>query len=139
MPDTAAAVTGPAPNPPRPDDRRAVGAYGEQLAAQHLLADGLTLLARNWRCRHGELDLVGHDPASGPGTLVFCEVKTRRSGRYGPPAQAVVGPKAARIRRLAAQWMADTGTHLADVRFDVISVLVGAGTVVELEHLRGAF
>ncbi len=121
-------------------DRVTLGAYGERLAAAHLIADGMVLLDHNWRCRHGELDLIARDPLPRPGTLVFCEVKTRRSARFGPPAQAVVGVKAARIRRLAVQWMNDTGIHLAQIRFDVITVMSrGADIEDELEHLRGAF
>ncbi len=121
-------------------DRVTLGAYGERLAAAHLIADGMVLLDRNWRCRYGELDLIARDPLPRPGALVFCEVKTRRSTRFGPPAQAVVGVKAARIRRLAAQWMNDTGIHMTQIRFDVITVMSrGADAEDELDHLRGAF
>ena len=114
-----------------------LGGYGERVAAAHLAADGLILLARNWRCRYGELDLVASQPQ--PDVLVFCEVKTRRSTRYGPPAAAVSGAKTRRIRRLAVAWMAETGTGGAEVRFDVVSVAVAPGGVVLLEHLRAAF
>lgn len=118
-------------------DRGGLGAFGERIAAAHLAADGMVLLARNWRCRYGELDLVAS--LVPPDALVFCEVKTRRTGRYGPPAGAVVPAKAARIRRLAARWMTETGTHGAEVRFDIVSVLVSPTDVVDLEHLHGVF
>jgi putative endonuclease len=112
-----------------------VGRYGERLAGRHLLARGLVLLDRNWRCPSGELDIVARD---GP-VLVFVEVKTRRSGRFGVPAEAVGADKARRLRRLAARWLA---AHAAgdrrEIRFDVVSVLLGSDTV-GVEHLRGVF
>src|SRR4051812_43106380 len=80
----------------------ALGAYGEQVAARHLEEAGCVLLDRNWRCSEGEIDLVASDGA----VLVICEVKTRSSLAYGDPAEAVVGAKAARLRRLAVRWMA---------------------------------
>jgi putative endonuclease len=110
-----------------------VGRYGERLAARHLLARGLVLLDRNWRCPSGELDLVARD---GP-VLVFVEVKTRRGGRFGTPAEAVSAEKTRRLRRLAARWLAVRGVgDRREIRFDVVSVLLG-GDTVGVEHLRG--
>ncbi|GAA3187182.1 YraN family protein [Dactylosporangium siamense] len=110
-----------------------VGRYGERLAGRHLLARGLVLLDRNWRCQSGELDIVARD---GP-VLVFVEVKTRRSGRFGVPAEAVGVDKARRLRRLAAQWLAaHAAGNRQEIRFDVVSVLLG-GATVSVEHLRG--
>jgi putative endonuclease len=116
--------------------RRAVGAYGERVAVAHLRAAGLVLLDRNWRCADGELDIVARD---GEDTLVICEVKTRRSGAYGPPAAAVDRAKARRLRRLAAAWLAASGLHPREVRFDVVSVLPQRRGPARVEHLRGAF
>jgi putative endonuclease len=113
-----------------------VGGYGERLAGRHLLAQGMVLLERNWRVPAGEVDLIARDGTD----LVFVEVKTRRSTRFGQPVEAVVPSKARRLRRLAAQWLATPGTGGAGyqrVRFDVVSVLLGPSTTVE--HLRGAF
>jgi Uncharacterised protein family UPF0102 len=78
---------GPAMAATRPstDERLELGRLGEALAASLLEAAGLRVVARNWRCREGEIDLV----AAGPGLLVFCEVKTRRGSGYGSPAAAV--------------------------------------------------
>ena len=79
---------------------------------------GYAVLARNWRVRDGELDLVArHGP-----TIVFCEVKTRRSDAYGLPAEAVTPVKQARIRRLAVQWLGANGERAAELRFDVAAV-----------------
>ncbi|WP_213454554.1 YraN family protein [Rhizomonospora bruguierae] len=116
--------------------RRAVGAYGERVAAEHLRAAGLVVLDRNWRCPEGELDIVARD---GAGTLVICEVKTRRTGAFGPPILAVHPAKARRLRRLAAAWLAATGVQPREVRFDVVSVLPQRQGPARVEHVRGAF
>ncbi len=91
-------------------------------------ARGYEVLARNWRCRDGELDLV----VSAGAQLVFCEVKTRTTGAFGTPVEAVTPAKCARVRRLAARWMQDHGPAPGrQVRFDVASVLGGTVEVVE--------
>jgi putative endonuclease len=110
-----------------------VGGYGERLACRYLVSQGLELLDRNWRSRAGELDVVARDGDD----LVFVEVKTRRSTRYGHPAEAVVPAKARRLRRLAGLWLAANGMRGERIRFDVISVLLGRSVAVQ--HLRGAF
>jgi putative endonuclease len=123
--------------------RGALGRYGEDVAARHLIEVGLTLLARNWRCREGELDIV----ACEGDVLVVCEVKTRRGVGFGTPLDAVTPAKAARIRRLAAHWLAEQRADVdraaavgyAQVRFDVVSVLRPANGPAIVEHLRGAF
>jgi putative endonuclease len=115
--------------------RQAVGAYGERIAEQHLTAQGLVVIARNWRCPDGEIDLILRDGDD----VVFCEVKTRRGTAYGTPAEAVVGAKARRLRRLAARWLADTRVHPREVRFDVVAVLPQPRGAARVDHLRGAF
>ncbi|ASR56652.1 YraN family protein [Cellulomonas sp. PSBB021] len=111
----------------------AVGRYGEDVAAAHVEASGWRVLDRNWRCRYGELDLVGMDGDE----LVVVEVKTRRSTAYGTPAEAVTWRKLARIRRLAAQWLAEHDLRVASVRVDVIAVLLPRAGAAQVEHLRG--
>ena len=115
--------------------RQAVGAYGERIAEQHLTAQGLVVIARNWRCAEGEIDLILRDGDD----VVFCEVKTRRGTLYGTPAEAVVGTKARRLRRLAARWLADTRVRPREVRFDVVAVQPQPRGAARVEHLRGAF
>ena len=120
----------------RAASRTALGRYGEDLAVQHLQAAGLEVLARNWRCRAGELDVVARDGA----TLVFVEVKTRSGTGFGEPAEAVGPVKARRIRRLACSWLMEhrpSGGH--ELRFDVISVVRRPGCQPVVHHLRGAF
>ena len=116
----------------------AIGRYGEQLAAHHLRRTGLTLLARNWRCREGEVDIVARDGD----VLVFCEVKTRSSTAFGWPAEAVGSAKAARLWRLAACYLVEQrpmrrGGFWPDVWFDVVSVVQRRRGVAQVEHLRG--
>src|SRR2546423_5390193 len=106
--------------------RRELGAGGEEAVATWYREQGYEIVARNWRCRDGELDVVAR---RGP-VLVFCEVKTRSSTAFGAPVEAVTAVKQRRLRRLAAQWMAEHG-GARDVRFDVASVLAGAIEVVE--------
>ena len=113
--------------------RSALGAYGETLAARHLVDAGMVLLDRNWRCELGELDLVLRDGR----VLVVCEVKTRSSTAFGPPLEAVTEVKAARLRRLAARWLADHTVRPAEVRIDLVGVLVPRSGPTELDHVRG--
>jgi putative endonuclease len=113
--------------------RQAVGAYGEAYAARHLVAGGMVLLDRNWRCDAGEIDLVLRDGD----VLVFCEVKTRTSTLYGNPLEAVTDQKAARLRRLAARWLSAHRVHPREVRIDLVGVLVPRQGAPSLEHLRG--
>lgn len=113
----------------------ALGEYGERAAARHLEAAGLRVLDRNWRCELGEIDLVLLEGS----TLVVCEVKTRSSEAYGSPHEAVTELKAARLRRLAARWIEQSGVRPRDVRFDLVAVLRPRRGLTSVEHVRGAF
>ena len=115
--------------------RRAVGAYGERLAERYLQAQGLVVIARNWRCREGEVDLILRDGDA----VVFCEVKTRRSTTFGTPAEAIVWRKVQRLRGLAARWLAETREHPREVRFDVVEVMPQPRGASRIEHTRAAF
>ena len=117
-----------------PLTRNELGALGEQLAVEHLRALGLRILARNWRCRYGELDVIAAD---GDRTVVFIEVKTRSGDGFGGIAEAVTRAKVRRIRRLAGIWLAGQDTGWAQVRIDVIGVRIGRRRVPELTYLRG--
>ena len=100
------------------------GRWAEDLVARWYERQGYQVLDRNWRCTAGELDLVlGRDDE-----LVFCEVKARRTAAYGLPVEAVDPRKLARLRRLAAAWLAvarlrDDSVGWRDVRIDVACVL----------------
>lgn len=115
--------------------RAQLGAWGEQLAVDHLRSVGLAVLGRNWRCRYGELDLIACDNTSR--TVIFVEVKTRSGDGYGGWAEAVTAIKVRRLRRLAGLWLAGQDERWAAIRIDVIGVRVGRRPVPELTHLQG--
>ena len=117
--------------------RITVGRLGEQLAAEHFERLGWVIVARNFRTRHGELDLV----ASVGDTLVFAEVKTCRAG-FGDPWMNLHEIKQAKVRRMASVWLSTVRDRprFAAIRFDAIGVLVDdADRLVRLDHLEGAF
>lgn len=113
--------------------RRALGTYGETLAARYLSEAGMTVLDRNWRCDLGELDLVLRDT----GALVVCEVKTRTSDAFGHPLEAVTTVKLARLRRLAALWLAQAAWAPHGVRIDLVGVRLDRSGDQRIEHVRG--
>jgi putative endonuclease len=112
-----------------------VGKYGERVALRHLEDAGFEILARNWRCPDGEIDIVALDRE----VLVICEVKTRSGLGYGLPAEAITRKKADRLRRLARRWLQEHPAGGADVRFDVVSVVCARRGAAVVEHLRAAF
>lgn len=103
------------------DTRPAFGRTGEDLAARTYETEGYRVLARNYRCQTGEIDLI----AERGKTLVICEVKTRRTDFFGDPAEAVTPVKQARLRRLAAAWLGDNPAPGRTLRFDVVSIVMG--------------
>lgn len=107
--------------------RRALGAAGEQAAADAYRRAGHEVLDRNWRCRDGELDLVVRAGT----TLVFCEVKTRSSNAFGVPAAAVTPAKQQRIRHLAMRWLDEHDVRARTLRFDVAAVRSGQVEIIE--------
>jgi putative endonuclease len=113
--------------------KQALGAYGEELAARHLVGQGMVLLDRNWRCEAGEIDLVLRDGD----VLVVCEVKTRSSLRYGTPHEAVTDIKVARLRRLAYRWVQDRGVAVRDIRIDLVGIVRPRRGASLLDHVRG--
>jgi len=117
-------------------DRRALGAHGEELAARWYLGHGYVVLARHWRSRRGELDVV----AGRPGLVVFCEVKARTTARFGSGAEAVTATKQRRLRTLAMRWLDDHPTARArTLRFDVASVLTPRDGEPVIDVIEGAF
>lgn len=112
-----------------PTGRQALGRAGEAAALAWYRRRGYTLVAANWRCPLGELDLL---VARGP-VLVVCEVKSRRGSAFGGPFEAVTRTKQRRIRNLAQAFLAASGATPSAVRFDVASVTVARGrTLVEV-------
>lgn len=113
--------------------KQALGRHGEAVAARHLVAAGLTILDRNWRCPEGELDLVLGDGS----VVVACEVKTRSGMQCGTPHEAVDDAKLDRLQRLAARWVDVHRPGWEDVRVDLVAVLVPRRGPAQIDHVRG--
>ncbi|AYF75242.1 YraN family protein [Nocardia yunnanensis] len=113
----------------------ALGAQGEELAARFLRDAGLEIVARNWRCRYGELDVIARDGE----ITAFIEVKTRSGLTCGPPEEAVTYRKQRRIRELATRWLCEHPGPWLRVRFDVVSVLLRPGREPQIRHLKAVF
>jgi len=111
------------------------GAAGETAAAAWLRRRGYAILARNYRCRAGELDIVARRGAD----VVFVEVKTRGPRAIALPAEQVDARKRARIVRAARSYLARLGGNDPACRFDVVEVVSGAGRVKVTRHLKDAF
>lgn len=133
QPDRRSATRSRTEPDPAAERRRELGRFGEAYAARHLTDRGMVVLDRNWRCDAGEIDLVLRDGR----VLVVCEVKTRSSEAFGSPLEGVTERKAARLRRLAAHWLAEHDLHPPHVRIDLVGVLMPAGRSPVVEHVRG--
>ncbi|UDY36871.1 YraN family protein [Dermatobacter hominis] len=116
---------------PRRYDHRRLGEYGEDRAQAWYLARGYLLYDRNWRCPDGELDLVLGLVDGAAHTVVFCEVKTRSTHRFGSPFEAVGRDKQRRLRRLALRWLDAHDVRARHLRFDVVAVTSGRVEVLE--------
>ena len=110
-----------------------LGRRGEDAACQYLEHQGLAVLARNWRCPGGELDVVATDGAQ----LVVVEVKCRSGTTRGTPLEAVTEEKLDRVRKTALRWLAAHRIGWVRIRFDVISIEWPADGPTRLHHLRG--
>ncbi len=117
------------------EERRAVGAAGEDAVARWYGESGYSVVARNWRVRGGEIDVIARRGT----TLVFCEVKTRRGDLFGSPAEAVTFRKQTRLRRLALQWLGENAGHAETLRFDVASVKPDGRGSWTVDVLEAAF
>ncbi|MCS6712326.1 YraN family protein [Brachybacterium sp. EF45031] len=114
---------------------RELGELGEDWAAARLEQQGWTLLERNVRLDRGEIDLIALDGTS----LVFVEVKTRRTLVTGAPQASVTATKVRRLRALIGRYLTTRSVPHTDVRLDVIAVLAPPGRPLEMEHLKGVW
>ena len=121
----------------RSDESRALGAQGEARAARFLVKRGYRIVERNVRLAGVEVDLI----ATRGRVVAFVEVKTRRTGRFGPPEMAVDRAKQARLVRAATSWLQQRRARMREVRFDVIACMAPTGACGDwqIEHLPGAF
>ena len=117
------------------DQRKAKGAMGEEVAALFLENLGYRIIERNWRCRSGEIDLIAKQEHA----LVFIEVRSRSSSKYGTPAESVTARKITQVRQTAAVYLHMNGIGDTPIRFDMISVRLTDETAVVTDHLIGAF
>lgn len=114
------------------DDRKQLGNWGESVAAHHLEAHGYAIVARNWRCQLGEIDLV----AQKNGWISFVEVKTRRGRQMGLPEEGLTARKQQKLLALAQQYIADFDLDV-DWQIDLIAVeLDRQGKLLRVEHLQ---
>ncbi len=116
-------------------DRAHVGIRGEEQTLAEYRKRGFRLLARNWRCSLGELDLV----LIRDGLVVFCEVKTRRGAAFGGPHEAVTWQKQRKLRQLAEAFLRAMGLDPTAARFDVASVMTTDGGTASIHLFEDAF
>jgi len=116
-------------------DSKELGKRGEQLAAKYLAKSGFKIIERNYRCRLGEVDLI----LSKNDQLIFVEVKTRSSIKYGQPAEAVNSKKKANYFRLATHYVSFKRLNDINLRFDVIEIMYDADGTYKINHIPDAF
>ena len=122
-------------------NRKLVGARGEIAVRTHLEGLGWRILAANYRCAQGEMDLIAYDISGTDATIVFVEVKTRRSTRHGAAAEAVGPRKQRRLASIAAAYLAEqqVGGEEPACRFDVAEVMLGPDGLMQVELCHSAF
>jgi putative endonuclease len=116
-------------------ERQSLGKQGEDLACRELRRRGYAIVARRYRTRFGELDVIARDH----GVLVFVEVKTRRSGAFGGAAAAVGFQKQRRLINMARSYLMGIGGKPPPCRFDVVGVTVTAGERPVVDVVVNAF
>ena len=116
------------------DERGALGRQGEAVAAEYLEARDYRILARNFRCRSGEIDLVALDG----NILVFVEVRSRRGRSAGTPLESVTPRKQQQVARVARVFLSQRGWSERDARFDVVGIRFDDDPPT-VEHLPAAF
>jgi len=119
----------------RGDHRRQLGGSGETLAAAHLEKNGYRILARNYRTPIGEIDIIAQEGE----TLVFVEVKTRGTHRFGHPKEAVTARKQRKLSMAALYYLKGTRNLHRKARFDVVSILPGPREGWKIEVIKNAF
>lgn len=127
---TSVSTTDPA-RVPRTNQK--IGALGEQMAARYLEMHGMRILAKNWRHKFGELDLIALDGR----TLVAVEVKTRSSTTFGHPLEAITVTKFGRIKALLAIWASGGDIRYTELRVDAVGIVLGQPGEIVIDHRAG--
>lgn len=118
-----------------------IGAQGEQTAAQYLERLGWHILARNFRCRFGEIDIIAQEATQDGAVLAFVEVKTRRGSTHGTPQEAVDSRKQEKLFQIAQAYMAErnAGGEEPACRFDIVEVFLQTDGLASVVLHRAAF
>ncbi len=116
------------------DAHLTTGRIGEDTAAAFLQRRGWRIIARNWRCAQGELDIIARDP---DGVLVVCEVECRKGRGCGDPREAMAYGRVRRLRALVAEWMRCQESPVGRVRLDAIGVLTRHDGTSSITHVVG--
>lgn len=111
------------------------GEKGEELAAQQLKKLGYRILIRNYRTKFGEIDIIAEKKA----TIIFVEVKIRRTASYGQPMEAVTSKKQQHLSKAALTYLTNNCQHDKPARFDVVSILLPSGGQPQIEVIENAF
>ena len=116
------------------DTNKDIGDWGEEQAITHLQSLGYTIQERNWKWNNTELDII----AKQNDILVFVEVKTRKSARYGYPEEFVDNAQQEQIKRAAEEYIYRVN-HDWEIRFDIISILYNRKGIFDIFHIKDAF
>lgn len=112
-----------------------LGKSGEEAAIRYLKNNKFRIIERNFHFFRGEIDIIAYDRK----TLVFLEVKTRRSKDFGPPEESVTVSKQRQIKRIAQAFLAKNNLHHVLCRFDVISLSYHKNEEYSIKHIKDAF
>jgi putative endonuclease len=116
-------------------NKKEMGIWGEQVAAKFLRESGFNIIERNYRCRFGEIDII----ASVRDQLIFVEVKTRSSVRFGLPSEAVNSKKRSKYFLLATYYVNAKKLYNHNMRFDVIEIMLDSEQLHRINHIPNAF
>jgi putative endonuclease len=113
----------------------ALGKTGEKVALHYLENKKYKIVAENFRLFRGEIDIIAYDKH----TLVFIEVKTRKSTDFGLPEESVTVAKQEQIKKIAQGFLTKNNLHETECRFDVVSLTLDAGKGYSIRHIKNAF
>jgi putative endonuclease len=116
--------------------KQVLGASGEEIAVEYLIAKGYAVFDRNWRSKSGEIDIVASESKNKRDEIIFVEVKTRSSRDFGDPIEAISATKYLRMYRLALEWLSENSASREPWRLDVISIIISKTQEIEIDHLK---